>query len=249
MTHANSPFAIIPWEVFADDRLGKRHLKVLGALLSFRARNTGLFFATREQISERCGLPVTHISNATTDLETWGWLKKTGSGKRATRYEFCVPENITTVPQEVPYQNSNSTENDAQPYQKSTPTVPPAVHADTHTETLRAKAPKERVRASRFVPPTETEVSDYCRERGKGVDPERWYSHYTSNGWRVGRNPMRDWRAAVRTWERNELSRDNPNENRSPSRNPSAVERVEAAIRRRRARCDAGQDLAFAGAL
>jgi hypothetical protein len=46
-------------------------------------------------------------------------------------------------------------------------------------------------------------VAAYCAERGKGVDPERWYDYYTANGWRVGRNAMKDWRAAVRTWERN----------------------------------------------
>ena len=38
--------------------------------------------------------------------------------------------------------------------------------------------------------------------RGKGIDPEAWMNHYTSNGWRVGPNPMKDWRAAVRTWEK-----------------------------------------------
>lgn len=52
-----------------------------------------------------------------------------------------------------------------------------------------------------FTPPSLEEVRTYCQERGKGVDAERWISHYESNGWRVGRNPMKDWRAAVRTWE------------------------------------------------
>jgi hypothetical protein len=36
------------------------------------------------------------------------------------------------------------------------------------------------------------------------VDPEYFYHYYQSNGWRVGKNPMRDWKAAVRTWESNE---------------------------------------------
>lgn len=56
-------------------------------------------------------------------------------------------------------------------------------------------------KAKRFSPPTLQEVSAYCIERGNSVDPQRWIDHYTANGWKVGKNPMRDWQAAVRTWE------------------------------------------------
>lgn len=52
-----------------------------------------------------------------------------------------------------------------------------------------------------FVPPTLEEVSDYCRQRGNAINPQRWLSHYESNGWMVGRSRMRDWRASVRYWE------------------------------------------------
>ena len=52
--------------------------------------------------------------------------------------------------------------------------------------------------------PTLEEVKAYCSERGNKVDPERWYDYYTSNGWKVGKNPMKDWKAAVRTWERSD---------------------------------------------
>ena len=54
----------------------------------------------------------------------------------------------------------------------------------------------------RFVKPTLEEVTAYCLERGKGVDPQKWYDYYSANGWKVGKNPMKDWKAAVRTWER-----------------------------------------------
>ena len=56
-----------------------------------------------------------------------------------------------------------------------------------------------------FTPPTIVEVTAYCQERGKGIDPEAWLAHYQANGWRVGRagHPMRNWKAAVVTWEKN----------------------------------------------
>jgi hypothetical protein len=62
-------------------------------------------------------------------------------------------------------------------------------------------------RTTRTVPPTLDEVRAYCAERNNNVDPEKWYDHYSSNGWMVGRTKMKDWKAAVRTWERNEYDR------------------------------------------
>ena len=59
----------------------------------------------------------------------------------------------------------------------------------------------------RFTPPTLQEVQDYCNERGNGVNAENFIDYYTANGWRVGKNPMKDWKACVRTWERTEYNR------------------------------------------
>ena len=63
---------------------------------------------------------------------------------------------------------------------------------------------KNKKEQRRFTPPTVEEVRAYCRERGNHVDPQRFVDYYTSNGWKVGRNPMKDWRAAVGTWERSD---------------------------------------------
>lgn len=58
--------------------------------------------------------------------------------------------------------------------------------------------------ASRFQPPTIADVRSYCQERGNNVNAERFVDYYTANGWKVGKNAMKDWKAAVRTWERND---------------------------------------------
>ena len=57
-------------------------------------------------------------------------------------------------------------------------------------------------RNGRFAIPTLEEVSEYCKARGNNVDPVKYHAHYTANGWRVGKNPMKNWKAAVVTWER-----------------------------------------------
>lgn len=54
----------------------------------------------------------------------------------------------------------------------------------------------------KFTKPTLEDVKQYCVERDNGVDAQRWFDYYSSNGWKVGKNPMKDWKAAVRTWER-----------------------------------------------
>lgn len=56
----------------------------------------------------------------------------------------------------------------------------------------------------RFVPPTADQVKAYCTEKGYTVDADRFVDFYTSNGWKVGKNPMRDWKASVRTWNRSD---------------------------------------------
>ena len=67
------------------------------------------------------------------------------------------------------------------------------------TGTAVPKQPK------RFKPPSVDEVRAYCRERKNRVDAEKFVDYYTSNGWKVGKNSMKDWKASVRTWEKNDL--------------------------------------------
>lgn len=54
--------------------------------------------------------------------------------------------------------------------------------------------------------PTLEEVKEYCLERNNNVDAELFINYYESNGWKVGRNSMKDWKACVRTWERNKVN-------------------------------------------
>lgn len=62
-----------------------------------------------------------------------------------------------------------------------------------------------------FVKPTVEEIAAYCKERKNGIDAQEFYDKYEANGWVVGRNgnPMKDWRATVRTWEN--FRKGNPN--------------------------------------
>jgi hypothetical protein len=71
----------------------------------------------------------------------------------------------------------------------------------------QSKVKKSKVKESKYIchftPPTLKEVQDYCKSRNNGVDAEKWFNFYTAKGWMIGKNKMKDWKAAVRTWEKN----------------------------------------------
>ena len=64
-----------------------------------------------------------------------------------------------------------------------------------------------------FTKPTIDEIQDYCIERNNDVNAEQFFDYYESNGWKVGKNSMKDWKAAVRTWERSEYRKPNSKKN------------------------------------
>ena len=62
---------------------------------------------------------------------------------------------------------------------------------------------KNPVKVKRFKKPSLEELELYCTERQNKVDIQKFFDFYESNGWKVGRNAMKDWKAAVRNWEKN----------------------------------------------
>lgn len=63
-------------------------------------------------------------------------------------------------------------------------------------------------KGAKFQKPTLEEVRDYLAQRRSSVSAEAFYAYYESNGWRVGRNPMKNWKQAIVTWEMRD--RENP---------------------------------------
>lgn len=81
-----------------------------------------------------------------------------------------------------------------------------------HTEKQNAENPTQlntkelntnKSTTKRFIAPSIDEVREYIEEKGYSIDPERFVDYYTANGWMVGKSHMKDWKATVRNWERN----------------------------------------------
>jgi len=68
------------------------------------------------------------------------------------------------------------------------------------------KAPKEKPKRVTFKAPTVDEVLSYCNERCNNVDAQNFVDHYSVNNWMRGKNKIKDWKACVRTWEKNTKS-------------------------------------------
>lgn len=61
----------------------------------------------------------------------------------------------------------------------------------------------DKEKDKRFIKPSVKDIADYCNNNNYNIDAERFYDYYESKGWKVGKAPMKDWKAAVRMWSRN----------------------------------------------
>ena len=111
------------------------------------------------------------------------------------------------------------------------------LNAPSKEESLKSKAPKGGVvagSASRFRPPTLEEVKSYLLEKGIEIDAERFVAYYESNGWMVGRNKMKNWKAAIVNWHKNEgrYGQHTTNQPTRPQKNLLPSQRIETDAER-----------------
>lgn len=124
--------------------------------------------------------------------------KRRAAGKRSAEARQQVSASVNTSQQVLTSVNHTDTDT--------------VTDTDTDTDTVTvfhkgvkggAKAPTNtRKKADVFKKPTIQDVQSYCEERQNDIDAESFWDYYEANGWKVGRSPMKDWKAAVRTWER-----------------------------------------------
>ncbi len=185
-------------------------------VLCRHANADGESFPGGTTLGKKTGLTMRSVWRAIKTLEEAGWITVERSeqtqGKRPPNvYRLLpLPPSDTRVTTDAPDTSDTADTNDT----GGNVTNDTSVTSDTRDLSLvtpehleQDKANKKKARA--LQKPSLEEIQGYCRERGNGVDPEHFLAYYESNGWRVGRNPMKDWRATIRTWERNGLSNGN----------------------------------------
>lgn len=124
--------------------------------------------------------------------------RKGGRPKPSDNQELTKVEPINNQTITKPKPNNNQTVTTTEP------NVYVNVNDNVNDKKKDTSVSKEK--ASRFIPPTIEDIKAYCEEKGYKLDYNRFIDYYTSNGWMVGKNRMKDWRACVRNWARKDSS-------------------------------------------
>ena len=133
------------------------------------------------------------VRNAITELEEAGYLyrQEVRDKGRICGYRYHVYDTRGPFPSAV------------EPSAGFPPTANTAQSITKESTTKKSITKNTNNRGNVFIPPTVDEVREYCYQRQNNIDPESFVDFYASKGWMVGKSKMKDWKAAVRTWERN----------------------------------------------
>ena len=177
---------------FMSTELGiqSKNEMLLYALIYSYSDGGSAFYGSTEYLAKRLGSSKSRIIKVLNEMVSKGLIIKKTSG----RFNFYVTNfNYVCNTDEPPVSVEHPERCQIDTVSSVTPT-PNNINNNINNN----------ISAKRFVKPTVEEVQAYCKERNNNVDADKFITHYQSNGWKVGKTPMKDWKAAVRTWEKND---------------------------------------------
>lgn len=204
-------YAVLPAYIRYDNELSSFE-KLLYAEISALANKSGICWAENTYFAKLFQKNTVTISRAIKKIERKNYIivtyQKNGSQVVLRAIQIHVPEMLM-VEEEESIENQDETVNE------NGHTVNVAVSKNAN-RTVNKNVKENNTRDNKeilnnkllsikkkFKKPTLEEISAYCVERKNNVNPEKFLNYYESNGWRVGKNPMKDWKACIRTWEQN----------------------------------------------
>lgn len=188
----------------------------------------GQFVTSLYTLSSEWNVSRDVVRNFLTLLEKDSMIERKATTKY-TQITICNWDSYQDAPTTEPLQNHYKTT--TEPLQSHP--INNIDNISTSRNILSNKREGGKKTQVKFTPPTLEEVTAYCKERGNDVNAEKWFNHYTTVGWMVGKNKMKDWRAAVRKWENSDYDRKpttQTNPNKTQYRNPQAVYSSESDI-------------------
>lgn len=150
----------------------------------------------RKKMASELGFSEQQIRTALKKLESTGEITLFSTN----RFTIATVENWTFYQCDEDVSNQQITNKQPTNNQQITNKQP-------HLKNVKNVKNVKKVKNNIFKPPTAEEVKAYCIERGNNVDVDAFIDFYESKGWYVGKNKMKDWKAAVRNWERNRASK------------------------------------------
>lgn len=154
----------------------------------------GSFVTSYASLAEVSGLSVQQTRTAINKLKTTGEIEQIVTNK----YQLIIVANYEKYQENFGNANNQSTINQQSNNNQST-----INQQQLNKDNKGNKDNKDnKYKEGRFTPPTLSEVEAYISEKGYHIDASSFIDFYESKGWMVGKNRMKDWKAAVRTWEK-----------------------------------------------
>lgn len=181
----------------------------------------GQVITSLEAIAKEAGKGVS-IRNVRTALERFQNFRflTNESTKQSRLITICNWESYQKIEEQADKQTDKRLTNDRQTGDKRVTTNKNDKNDKNNIkekEKEKSEVQQTKVTTPRFKPPTIQEVEAYIRERDYSIDADRFVDYYTSNGWMVGKNRMKDWQAAVRSWARKSQSTTTPSHYVAPT--------------------------------
>lgn len=188
-------------------KVGSLPRKMVLLKLADQANDDGLCWPSYQTIAEACEISRRSVIRHIQKLEEDGYLTITKTYDKANQKNFSNRYNLTLdsgdrlslVTDEAPSGDSVTLPSD-------TVTPEPIIEPTIKPITKDICGKKKKVAAKKFVEPTLEQAKEYFVELGhqdSENESAKWIDYYIANGWKVGKNPMKDWKAAIRNWMRN----------------------------------------------
>lgn len=210
-----SYYAIIPASVRYDKELRPNEKLLYGEITALCGVN-GYCWGTNQYFADLYGVSDRMVREWISHLKERGYIDikmiyKEGTKEVLERRIYIVPI-ISTVDEDPPEENfPTSGKKVPETPGKKFPTPEEKKFRENNTRVnntsmnnIIGTAPEKKQK--KFVKPTVEEIKTYCAERNNQLDAEYFYDHYEANGWKIGKAPMKDWKATIRNWERNGYS-------------------------------------------
>lgn len=197
----------------------------------------GMVDMTPQSISRRTGIPIEHIKAGIEILEKEDKFSRTPDekGKRLELIDDHRPWGWHIVNHEK-YKNMRDadtiraqTRERVRRHREKKRSVTQGNAPKRHIDTDKNTNTNTKIKTGAFSPPSLQEVSEYIRGKNYHVDAESFISFYESNGWKVGKNPMKSWKAALTTWQKRNNNEVKNNGSHQQTHKPSLAERATAA--------------------
>lgn len=204
-------WAIVITEEMRAAGLAGNDLLVYAVINSYSHGEQGCFYGSRDTLCDMTGAAARTIDDVLSRLLSKGLVKKMRievEGHKVLAYSVIdEAQNLRSEKRRICEKKAQNLRADNK------------IYINTERE-IKART---REKSVPFTAPTVAEVAAYCRERRNNIDPEEFVAHYESNGWVVGKAPMKSWKAAVVSWEKHRLNEQQP---RQAPRRESAFERA-----------------------